>query len=67
MFKIVPVEVPSSRREVERGRMCLRKTLGGVDLNRNWPVGWVMLRARWVTLRARWVMLRARWVTLRAR
>jgi hypothetical protein len=53
VFKIVPVEVPSSRREVERGRMCLRKTLGGVDLNRNWPVGWVMLRARWVTLRAR--------------
>jgi len=40
IFKIVPVEVPNSRREVERGNMCLRKTLSGVDLNRNWPVGW---------------------------
>lgn len=37
---MIPVEVPSSRRAVEAGNTCLRKTLTGVDLNRNWPVAW---------------------------
>lgn len=30
---------------MENGNVCLRKTLGGVDLNRNWPVGWKALQA----------------------
>ena len=33
-------QVPSARRAVEGGNTCLRKTLAGVDLNRNWPVAW---------------------------
>lgn len=33
-------QVPSARRAVEAGNTCLRKTLAGVDLNRNWPVAW---------------------------
>ena len=37
---LVPIEVPASRRSVERGDPeCARKTPAGVDLNRNWAVG----------------------------
>ena len=39
VVKIVPIEVPASREAVEQGRGCMRKTVDGVDLNRNWPVG----------------------------
>jgi len=37
---LVPVEVPSSRRAVETGAHCRRKTLREVDLNRNWAAAW---------------------------
>ena len=37
---LVPIEVPASRRSVERGDPeCARKTPAGVDLNRNWAGG----------------------------
>ena len=39
-LQIVPVENIQGRKAVEQGNLCLRKTSGGVDLNRNWPVAW---------------------------
>lgn len=33
-------QVPSSRRAVESGQLCRRKTMAEVDLNRNWATAW---------------------------
>ena len=45
VVKIVPIEVPASREAVEQGSGCMRKTVAGVDLNRNWPVGFQPMSA----------------------
>ncbi|KAK9810511.1 hypothetical protein WJX72_012011 [[Myrmecia] bisecta] len=41
VFKVLPVVNIAGRKAVEAGNTCLRKTLSGVDLNRNWPYRWV--------------------------
>ncbi|WIA13569.1 hypothetical protein OEZ85_007136 [Tetradesmus obliquus] len=38
--QIVPIESLDSRRQVEEGKLCVRKTARNVDLNRNWPFAW---------------------------
>ncbi|KAF8060049.1 Carboxypeptidase B [Scenedesmus sp. PABB004] len=37
---IIPIEALDSRRQVEEGALCVRKTARNVDLNRNWPFAW---------------------------
>lgn len=39
-MQVLPVENIEGRREWEGGSLCLRKTPGGVDLNRNYPFAW---------------------------
>lgn len=33
-------QVPDSRRAIEKGDLCRRKTMKEVDLNRNYPFKW---------------------------
>jgi len=37
---LVPILCSAERKLVERGQFCQRKTLSGVDLNRNWEFQW---------------------------
>eukprot|EP00879_Flechtneria_rotunda_P014330 GHRR01014970.1.p1 GENE.GHRR01014970.1~~GHRR01014970.1.p1 ORF type:complete len:592 (+),score=216.05 GHRR01014970.1:1670-3445(+) len=39
-IQIIPIEALDSRRQVEAGSLCVRKTSNNVDLNRNWPFAW---------------------------
>ncbi|KXZ54924.1 hypothetical protein GPECTOR_4g996 [Gonium pectorale] len=41
IVKLIPVENVDGRQEWERGALCLRKSAKGVDLNRNYPFGFV--------------------------
>ncbi len=39
-IQIVPLANLAGRQQFEQGKLCLRKTPEGVDLNRNWPLFW---------------------------
>ena len=39
-FRIIPIDNPLGRKEVEEGDYCKRSNLNGVDPNRNWNYHW---------------------------